>query len=279
MRMDAKYILIAACALLFAACIDEGVAPRDIRGDKRYDIPESSSSVASSSSEVSSSSAEDALSSAEESSSSVEEVSSSSVQYTVGYIARSDDANYKFTSFMGLTWIAKNESVDCYNLWTPNCKDSLGVCYGDDSLNCEKYGRLYTWAEAMHLPDSCNYKQCEYSVKQKSMCSGGYHVATYEDWQDLDFVLENSRDFEKMSYYLKSSEEWNGENLYEFNILPGGYYQDDGEFVGLGEKTRFWAPYDGSLSGFISFDSSDAATFVTETPPENTRAYIRCVHD
>jgi len=279
MRMDAKYILIAACALLFVACIDEGVAPRDIRGDKRYDIPEFSSSVASSSSEVSSSSAEDALSSAEESSSSVEEVSSSSVQYTVGYIARSDDARYKFTSFMGYTWIAKNEFTDCYDFWSSKCADSLGVCYDNDEENCEKYGRLYTWAEAMHLPDSCNYKQCEYSVKQKSMCSGGYHVATYEDWQDLDFVLENSWDFEKMSYYLKSSEEWNGENLYEFNILPGGYYQDDGEFVGLGEKTRFWAPYDGSLSSFISFDSSDAATFVTETPPENTRAYIRCVHD
>lgn len=279
MRMGAKYILIAACALLFAACIDEGVAPRDIRGDKRYDIPESSSSVASSSSEVSSSSAEEALSSAEESSSSVEEVSSSSVQYTVGYIARSDDARYKFTSFMGYTWIAKNEFTDCYDFWSSKCADSLGVCYDNDEENCEKYGRLYTWAEAMHLPDSCNYKQCEYSVKQKSMCSAGYHVATYEDWLDLDFVLEDSWDFERMSYYLKSSDEWNGENLYEFNILPGGYYQDDGEFVGLGEETRFWAPYDGSLSGFISFDSSDAATFVTETPPENTRAYIRCVHD
>lgn len=278
MSVNAKFLLLALCVLMLTACLDEGVAPRDIRGDKKYDIPVSSSSVASSSFVPQSSSSKESLSSSEGTSSSSLE-SSSSQQYTVGYIARSDDANYKFTSFMGLTWIAKNESVDCYNLWTPNCKDSLGVCYGDDSLNCEKYGRLYTWAEAMHLPDSCNYTQCEYSEKQRSVCSSGYHVATYQDWQNLDFVLENSWDFERLSYYLKSSEEWNGENLYEFNILPGGYYQEDGEFVGLGEATRFWAPHDGGLSGFMLFDNSDSATFVTKTPPGLVRAYIRCVHD
>lgn len=279
MRMDAKYFLFAACALLFAACVDEGVAPRDIRGDKKYDIPVSSSSVASSSSEVSSSSVGGSLSSTEESSSSVEEVSSSSVQYTVGYIAHDGDADYKFTSFMGFTWIAKNEVSDCYDFWRSDCADSLGVCYDMDEENCAEYGRLYTWAEAMHLPDSCNYTQCEYSEKQRSVCSSGYHVATYQDWQNLDFALEESWDFERLSYYLKSSEEWNGVNQFELNILPGGYLQDDGSFEGLGEATRFWAPHDGGLSGFMLFDNSDSATFVTKTPPGLVRAYIRCVHD
>ncbi|WP_072978229.1 FISUMP domain-containing protein [Fibrobacter sp. UWH4] len=277
--MGAKYFLFAACALLFAACIDEGVAPRDIRGDKRYDIPVSSSSVASSSSVSQSSSSKESLSSAEETSSSSQESSSNSAHYTVGYIAHSIDAHYKFTSFRGFTWIAKNEASDCYDFWKSDCADSLGVCYDIDEENCAQYGRLYTWAEAMHLPDSCNYTQCEYSEKQRSVCTAGYHVATYQDWQNLDFVLEESWDFENMSYYLKSSDEWNGVNQFEFNILPGGYLQDDDQFVGLGEKTRFWAPYDGGLSGFMLFDSSDAATFITETRPGNARAYIRCVHD
>ncbi|WP_295098481.1 FISUMP domain-containing protein [uncultured Fibrobacter sp.] len=278
MRVNAKFLLLALCVLMLAACLDEGVAPRDIRGDKRYDIPVSSSSVASSSSVSQSSSSKESLSSAEETSSS-SLGSSSSQQYTVGYIAHSIDAHYKFTSFMGFTWIAKNEASDCYDYWRSDCADSLGVCYDIDEENCEKYGRLYTWAEAMHLPDSCNYTQCEYSEKQRSVCTAGYHVATYQDWQNLDFVLEESWVFEKMSYYLKSSDEWNGVNQFEFNILPGGYLQDDDQFVGLGEKTRFWAPYDGGLSGFMLFDSSDAATFITEARPGNARAYIRCVHD
>ena len=278
MRVNAKFLLLALCVLMLAACLDEGVAPRDIRGDKRYDIPVSSSSIASSSSVSQSSSSKESLSSAEETSSS-SLGSSSSQQYTVGYIAHSIDAHYKFTSFMGFTWIAKNEASDCYDYWRSDCVDSLGVCYDIDEENCAQYGRLYTWAEAMHLPDSCNYTQCEYSEKQRSVCTAGYHVATYQDWQNLDFVLEESWDFEKMSYYLKSSDEWNGVNQFEFNILPGGYLQDDDQFVGLGEKTRFWAPYDGGLSGFMLFDSSDAATFITETRPGNARAYIRCVHD
>ena len=269
MRVNAKFLLLALCVLMLAACLDEGVAPRDIRGDKRYDIPVSSSSVASSSSVSQSSSSKESLSSAEETSSS-SLGSSSSQQYTVGYIAHSIDAHYKFTSFMGFTWIAKNEASDCYDYWRSDCADSLGVCYDIDED---------TWAEAMHLPDSCNYTQCEYSEKQRSVCTAGYHVATYQDWQNLDFVLEESWVFEKMSYYLKSSDEWNGVNQFEFNILPGGYLQDDDQFVGLGEKTRFWAPYDGGLSGFMLFDSSDAATFITEARPGNARAYIRCVHD
>ena len=278
MRVNAKFLLLALCVLMLAACLDEGVAPRDIRGDKKYDIPVSSSSVASSSSVPQSSSSKESLLSSEGTSSSSLE-SSSSQQYTVGYIAHSIDAHYKFTSFRGFTWIAKNEVSDCYDFWRSDCADSLGVCYDMDEENCAQYGRLYTWAEAMHLPDSCNYTQCEYSEKQRSVCTSGYHVATYQDWQNLDFALEESWDFERLSYYLKSSDVWNGVNQFELNILPGGYLQDDGSFEGLGEATRFWAPHDGGLSSFLLFDNSDSATFVIKITPGLARAYIRCVHD
>ena len=123
MRVNAKFLLLALCVLMLAACLDEGVAPRDIRGDKRYDIPVSSSSVASSSFVPQSSSSKESLSSSEGTSSSSLE-SSSSQQYTVGYIAHDGDADYKFTSFMGFTWIAKNEVSDCYDFWRSDCADS-----------------------------------------------------------------------------------------------------------------------------------------------------------
>jgi uncharacterized protein (TIGR02145 family) len=43
---------------------------------------------------------------------------------------------------------------------------------------------------------------------------------------------------------LRSKEGWKnsstGENYFDFNLLPGGYRNENGEFVGLGAETALW---------------------------------------
>lgn len=132
----------------------------------------SSSSAKSSSSAGSSSSAEAPVSSNADkvSSSSVvkpAESSSSSVVYVepcnvngvdkceYGTLVDSRDGKkYKTVTIGTQIWMAQNLSYD----------DSYSWCYGGSAANCDKYGRMYTWAMAMDSVGrfSDNSKGCGY---------------------------------------------------------------------------------------------------------------------
>ena len=57
-------------------------------------------------------------------------------------------------------------------------------CYENDSANCEEYGGLYQWAEAMQLPSECNTKSCADLIKpnHQGICPNGWRLLTYDDY-------------------------------------------------------------------------------------------------
>ena len=56
-------------------------------------------------------------------------------------------------------------------------------CYDNDTTNCQKYGGLYQWAEAMNLSSECNTKSCADSIKpnHQGICPDGWRLLTYDD--------------------------------------------------------------------------------------------------
>lgn len=64
-------------------------------------------------------------------------------------------------------------------------------CYGDSVANCNtnKYGGLYTWAEANGLPNSCSqfYTSCAVSAPNQGICPAGWHIPSDTEL----FTLEN----------------------------------------------------------------------------------------
>ena len=78
-------------------------------------------------------------------------------------------------------------------------KDVLGSkCYNNDSLNCEKYGRLYFWQAAIDV------------------CPDGFRLPTDEDWTILTDYLGGA---DTAGILLKQS------GTSDFNALLGGNYQ------------------------------------------------------
>lgn len=66
-----------------------------------------------------------------------------------------------------------------------------GVCYEDDEANCDRFGRLYTWAEAMALDTSYNYRDATLKIKNKhqGICPDGWRLPTEADFEKLlDFI-------------------------------------------------------------------------------------------
>jgi len=64
-------------------------------------------------------------------------------------------------------------------------------CYDNDDANCNNYGGLYTWAEAMQLDPSCNTSSCVgfVNVNHQGICPVGWHIPTDEEYKALESFL------------------------------------------------------------------------------------------
>jgi uncharacterized protein (TIGR02145 family) len=106
-----------------------------------------------------------------------------------------------------------------------------------DNVRCATYGRLYKWATAMVLDESCNSNSCASSInaKHKGVCPAGWHIPSDAEWTTLtDFAGGSSTAGTK----LKAASGWagggSGTDDYGFAALPGGYGYPFGDFRNAG---------------------------------------------
>ena len=153
-------------------------------------------------------------------------------------------------------------------------------CYDNNEENCQKYGRLYTWAAVLNRSEEeCGYGQkCNVANPFRGLCPEGWHVSTKDEWQML-FKLEKEKD--TAGEMLRSKTGWKedvkGTDALGFAALPGGYYEE-GVFHGKSETALFWT------SNFIdkfsaqsygmTYDSKDVTY---EALDEDMGLSLRCV--
>ncbi len=121
-------------------------------------------------------------------------------------------------------------------------------CYDNDSLNCEIFGGLYAWEEMM------KYFPVEGG---QGICPNGWHIPTDAEWKELEGYADshfNPGDPEwdqtffrglDAGKHLKSIVEWfpggEGDNVFSFGALPGGFLEEGAGFHNLGEEGRYWS--------------------------------------
>ena len=125
--------------------------------------------------------------------------------------------------------------IGYYRVWmSKNLNVEMPGSRCDDEIDCEKYGRLYTWEAA------------------KVACpSSGWRLPKDKDWEELiKFIEKENECSECASNYLKTESGWskggNGEDKYKFSALPGGFgyiYSVDVEQFG---REGYWWSADGS---------------------------------
>jgi uncharacterized protein (TIGR02145 family) len=163
-----------------------------------------------------------------------------------------DHKIYKTVKLGNQWWMAENLNY-ADSVKTPSLKGK-SWCYLDESENCVKYGRLYTWAAAIDsvalATDKKNPRDCGYMRSSKNIlpdvvqgiCPDGWHLPDYDDISDL---LPYVGGYNIAGTVLKSQSGWNeggnGKDVYGFNVLPAGIRLDDGSFDGVGEGTDFWS--------------------------------------
>jgi uncharacterized protein (TIGR02145 family) len=169
-----------------------------------------------------------------------------------------DGKTYSAVRIGNMFWMAENL----------NCQTGKSWCYGGDSSNCAKYGRLYDWNTA------------------KTVCPDGWHLPTDEEWDELAHIMGGYRQSVKSdggeipvwngsATKLKAKSGWDeggdtdkygfaflsddctdgdecaapsggGTDDYGFAALPGGGY--DGGFHFAGSHGLWWTDTENSDS-------------------------------
>jgi len=143
--------------------------------------------------------------------------------------------------------------------------------YNNDSTTYENpYGNLYNW----------------YAVADnRGLCPNGWHVPTDAEWTTLtsylggESVAGGKMKSTGTTYWVSQGE--GTDNSSGFSVLPGGYRDNDGSFIGIRDNAFFWSAtedgysdawfrylnyYYGFVVGNISFGKSVGAS-------------VRCLRD
>jgi len=116
-------------------------------------------------------------------------------------------------------WMAENLNYAGQN-------GDIGRYYEDNPANGEKYGRLYTWDEAMKV------------------CIPGWHLPSNEEWKTLvDFAgrkIAGRKLKAKSGWFNGWFKDGNGTDEFGFSALPGGGSSGDG-FDGVDLVGVWWS--------------------------------------
>jgi len=172
--------------------------------------------------------------------------------------------NYDIVTIGEQTWFAENLNYESENSW----------CFKDNASNCNVYGRIYKWQEALIV------------------CPTGWHLPHDEEWKILEMYLgmsqseadginERGTDEGKK---LKSTSGWyqngNGTDAVGFKALPGGWSYPDGSAGGLTTYGIWWtAGEKNAQQAWTHGLKYDHDKIVRMYYDKGCRYYVRCVRD
>lgn len=160
-----------------------------------------------------------------------------------------DGQAYDVVKIGGLTWFAENL----------NFATEGSVCPEDDSRNCDKYGRLYTWAAA------------------QVACPDGWRLP---DSADFAAIIAEAGGAAQAGESLKATSGWfkkgNGSDALGFNALPAGYRGE--KYDGIGGYAYFWSASTtpDNLAYYLFLDFSSKSANMNAFPKGDFRS-VRCV--
>jgi uncharacterized protein (TIGR02145 family) len=199
---------------------------------------------------------------------------------TYGELVDARDGQVYRTVTLGTkVWMAENLNFKVGSSWWQNNSSDSGA----------KYGRLYNWAGAMGLDDSCISKSCTLQVKNvhQGACPKDWHVSTDAEWTWLSDTLMNGMN---TGIVLKSKKGWdttggnydaNGKDSLGLRVLPAGVYQNS-YFMLTGKNAEIWTATELRLYQNNAFDRGFHVGYgsmgMSRTNTSEQYAYsVRCI--
>ncbi len=130
-------------------------------------------------------------------------------------------------------WLKENLDVGTMIQESDTAKDNGEIekyCYNNDTINCDTYGGLYQWNEAM-----------KYTIVEgaQGICPPGWHIPTLTEFQTLSTTVGG--DGNALKAIGQGDGEGAGTNTSDFSALLSGIRHDEGYFTYLNFNTLFWS--------------------------------------
>ena len=145
-------------------------------------------------------------------------------------------------------------------------------CYDDDPANCNTYGGLYQWNEAM-----------QYSTNEgaQGICPDGWHVPTKAEFTTLkNFAVADGNVLKAIGQGTGFGA---GTNTSGFSALLAGYRwgNEYPDFEELGYKANFWSStvYDSESSSHLTLYDDENTILVGSNDPNEFGYSVRCIKD
>ena len=166
--------------------------------------------------------------------------SETSTAPSTGFTDPRDGNTYDLVKIGTQTWFGEN--LD----YKGTGSDTVGVCSQYQVDNCDLYGRLYTWAQAMGVASSYNNTALNHTGRIQGVCPTGSHLPSDSEWVVLDSVVHGKAQ-------RLESQLWNGNDTTGFGALPGGSRQYTGGFAVLGKEAYFWTSTEYSQADYGTY--------------------------
>ena len=151
-------------------------------------------------------------------------------------------------------------------------------CYDNDTTNCQKYGGLYQWAEAMKLSSECNTKSCADSIKpnHQGTCPDGWRLLTYDDIYVIVHADGNKNGVEDIR-----STNFGGMNYSGYSLMGAGLRKNS-EFNGLKTSTYWFYPIENAQYAYRAKSNSmwkddDKPEIDMANQDKSSGVSVRCV--
>ena len=194
------------------------------------------------------------------------------------------DQTYHTVQIGSQCWLKENLNIGTQIVWNDAAKNNGVIekfCYNDDVNNCNKYGGLYEWNEAM-----------AYSTNPgtQGICPSGWHIPNVTEYQALNTSVGDS------SINLKAvgqgTQAGSGKDIYGFSaLLAGCHFAQQGSSPGfalLHNYAFFWCstPYDPYYAYALGLNDTDNSIkfyqgYLFMDSPSNsvTGNSVRCLKD
>jgi uncharacterized protein (TIGR02145 family) len=144
--------------------------------------------------------------------------------------------------------------------------------FGNDSLNGERYGRLYNWYAVNDL---------------RGLAPIGWHIPTDAEWTELVNCLGGE---EIAGTKMKSTHGWkesgNGNDKSQFSALPGGACAGDGYLGSLGYLGVWWSAtadtsyyYDSGANAWYRYLYFSRDNVIRYSHSKGNGFSVRCLRD
>ena len=152
-------------------------------------------------------------------------------------------------------------------------------CYDNDTTNCEEYGGLYQWAEALQLPSECNTKSCADKIKpnHQGICPKGWRLLTYDDF----YVVVHADGNVNPLVEGVRAQGFGGHNYCGYSLIGAGYNWGY-KFKAKDESAYWHYPEEGhsndvNIASFVGLQTKSSTSNSTQDTYKKHGFSVRCV--